>query len=245
MGVFPGIVAIDKMKNAVFYLIIICVLAPKLFCTTAYSQTKVADDGSQQSIGNSVDSESTGENVTADKDAPAPKPLNNSANVPEKSSEDLPVKKPEHESTNLNRLPQARDGEMPPQASSGDPMATGNRGAYMYPFASTSHRPPSGNGYIIAGSVLMGIGGLGLGNSILLMTVFDRDSDDENSSGDTLLTIGLISSAVVLAVGIPLLIIGLNRRSELIEWQKRNPGFAGFDFQFSQHEVITNWNAAF
>jgi len=237
---------ISKMKKAVLYLIFICLLAPNAFRGEAFSQSEPSDEGTRQAAGDSVDSESADKDVPPDEGAAELQPSNSSTDAEAASAEN-----PERKSKDLKKLPQARDDETPPtqETSTDVSMTSGYRSVSMYPFAPTSPRPPSGNGYIIPGSILLGMGASGVVGGILILTVFRKDSDGEDihsdTRTDTILTISLIGSGVLVAIGIPLLIIGLDRRSELIEWQKKNPGFAGLDFQFSQHEVITSWKAAF
>lgn len=235
------------MKNTVMCLVFICLLSSGAFCNKASSQLKPADDEPLQTTGNTVDGETTSEDAPENKSEAEKQAVENAVDT-EKGLEKTPDKGPAgtsgYDAANLGKLTQAHDGEIPSatRSSSDTTIITGNQSGYRNPFAITSPEPPSGTGYIITGSILLGTGALGVGNSIVIMSLVD--SDNVNSKGSTILTAGLITSCVLVAVGIPLLIIGLNRRSDVVEWRKTN-GFAGFDLQFDQHKVMTSWSAAF
>jgi len=217
-------------------------VAPNVFCLKVFSQSEPTDKGLQQPSGDAVDSAKAGEEATEDEAKQGQEEVGADSNT--KSEEILDRERTtgsQRKATDLRELRQARDDERPPQRRRPNDDAE----TYTYSIVPTSPRPPSGNGFIIPGSIALGTGAVGVGTAIAGLTVLQDDSDNENSKADTMLVIGLISSSILVAIGIPMLIIGLNRRSEVVEWKKKNPGFTGLDFRFNQQEAVASWETAF
>jgi hypothetical protein len=78
--------------------------------------------------------------------------------------------------------------------------------------------PPTGTGMIVTGSILSGIGAVNLITSPLCKTDLIPDSDTQDVCFATSLVIG----GAFVAVGIPVLIVGLNRRSTYREWKRKH-----------------------
>jgi hypothetical protein len=86
-------------------------------------------------------------------------------------------------------------------------------------------KPSSGTGLVIAGAVVGGVGVVNLATSPLCkVDDLIRDKDWQ----DTCLAAALIFGGVLVSVGVPLLIVGLNKRSTYLEWKERHPVAAGF-----------------
>jgi hypothetical protein len=83
--------------------------------------------------------------------------------------------------------------------------------------------PSSGTGLIVAGSILLGIGVLNL-ITAPICTVDDviRDPDTQ----DACLYASLIVGGAFVAVGTPLLVVGIKKRRAYKEWRMRHPVMA-------------------
>jgi hypothetical protein len=80
--------------------------------------------------------------------------------------------------------------------------------------------PSSGVGYIVAGSILVGVGALNLATApICKVDDFIRDPETQ----DICLYTSLIFGGTCLAVGIPLLVVGIGKRRAYKEWQAQHP----------------------
>ncbi len=77
--------------------------------------------------------------------------------------------------------------------------------------------PSSGVGERVGGFIGLGLGVLNLATSPLCYTdIIDPELQD------VCLGASLVVGGVGLAVGIPLLIVGYNKRADLLEWRERN-----------------------
>jgi hypothetical protein len=86
------------------------------------------------------------------------------------------------------------------------------------PAASRPDRPPSGVGFLVSGGILTGLGVLNLAASPVCKTELVRE-DVQNEC----LIASLATGGVMLAVGIPLLVVGGAKRSKFLEWQEQHP----------------------
>ena len=86
------------------------------------------------------------------------------------------------------------------------------------PVAWRPDRPPSGVGFLVSGGILTGLGVLNAAASPVCKTDLVR----EDMQDECLIT-SLATGGVMLAVGIPLLVVGAAKRSKLIEWQEQQP----------------------
>ena len=86
------------------------------------------------------------------------------------------------------------------------------------PVASRQRRPPSGVGFLVSGGILTGLGVLNLAASPVCKTDLVRE-DVQNEC----LIVSLATGGVMLAVGIPLLVVGGAKRSKFLEWQEQQP----------------------
>ncbi|MBX3185745.1 MAG: hypothetical protein KF819_01970 [Labilithrix sp.] len=91
------------------------------------------------------------------------------------------------------------------------------------PAPTSSERPPSkGTGLIIAGAIVGGLGVVNLATSPICRTDIVAPSLQ-----DTCFYAALIGGGVLLAVGVPMLIVGLNKQATYEEWKERNRALAG------------------
>lgn len=86
------------------------------------------------------------------------------------------------------------------------------------PVVSRPGRPSSGVGFLVSGGVLTGLGVLNAAASPVCKTDLVR----EDVQDECLIT-SLVTGGVMLAVGIPLLIVGGAKRSKFLEWQEQQP----------------------
>ncbi|MCA9623855.1 MAG: hypothetical protein KC731_32760 [Myxococcales bacterium] len=84
--------------------------------------------------------------------------------------------------------------------------------------------PSKGTGMIIGGAILTGIGGLNL-LTAPLCTVDDLIPNADVQRGCVIGS--LVVGGVGLAVGLPLLIVGVGQRSDYRDWEARHP-YAGW-----------------
>ena len=109
--------------------------------------------------------------------------------------------------------------------------------------ASREPEPSSGIGLIVGGAVALG---LGLANAatgslycaILSQTIYT--SSDQGICWGVALGIG----GVGVAVGVPLLIVGLNDHADHKEWERRN-GLAGFSIAPLRSGAAVSWRLEF
>jgi hypothetical protein len=93
--------------------------------------------------------------------------------------------------------------------------------AYAYaPPAYVAEPPSNGVGYIITGSIFVGLGGLNL-LTAPLCKVDDVIPDPDTQ--DACLYASLIVGGVFLAVGIPLLVVGVGKRAAYKRWLMQHP----------------------
>jgi hypothetical protein len=121
----------------------------------------------------------------------------------------------------------------PPSAQPGQPAqpATGQPAPVVVqtapaaqPSGPPEKRPSSGMGLVIAGAVLTGVGVLNLATSPLCK---NDDLIANKKLQDTCFAAALVFGGVAVAVGVPLLIVGLSKHSTYEEWKKAHPGMAG------------------
>lgn len=86
------------------------------------------------------------------------------------------------------------------------------------PVAPRPGRPSSGVGFLVSGGVLTGLGVLNLAASPVCKTELVRENVQ-----DQCLIASLVTGGVMLAVGIPLLVVGGAKRSKFLEWQEQQP----------------------
>lgn len=86
------------------------------------------------------------------------------------------------------------------------------------PVAWRPDRPSSGVGFLISGGILTGLGVVNLATSPLCMTDLVK-----HKAQDECLIASLAAGGVMLAVGVPLLIVGGAKRSKFLEWQEQQP----------------------
>jgi hypothetical protein len=102
--------------------------------------------------------------------------------------------------------------------------------------------PPSGLGLIITGSVFMGLGAVNLLTAPLCKTSV-VDSSISGACFDIALGIGI----TFVAVGIPLLAVGVSRRHDFLEWRRNNAAAALLDVGLSRVSGggVATWQATF
>ena len=93
---------------------------------------------------------------------------------------------------------------------------------YATPPVAQVEEPSSGLGLVITGSVLIGVGGLNLAISPVCVTDFYRNTVGATGS-KVCLYASLIAGGALFLSGIPLLIVGLMRRSEHRAWEAQQP----------------------
>lgn len=103
-------------------------------------------------------------------------------------------------------------------------------------------KPSSGTGLIIAGSVVGGVGVLNLATSPLCKV---DDLIRDKKLQDTCFAAALVFGGVLVSVGIPLLIVGLNKRSTYLEWKERHPVASGFGLAPAPSGMAMTWRASF
>lgn len=86
------------------------------------------------------------------------------------------------------------------------------------PVAWRSGRPPSGVGFLVSGGILTGLGVLNLAAAPVCQTSLVREDVQ-----DECMVTSLVAGGVMLAVGIPLLVVGGTKRARFIEWQEQQP----------------------
>jgi hypothetical protein len=261
------------MKNAVLYMFFLYLLAPNAFCTKAFSQLKSADEGSQQPTSDSVDSKTAGEDAPAGEGQAEQQPADDSAdaeatNADKPEGEPSEAPKPEAAETTESATEIIAPAPSTSASQPAVPQSIDYETASLVS-SPTSPRPSSGTGLIIAGSIITGIGGLNLLAIPLCYVIFDDSSYDEaveyvysqyegdyvirestvDDTKETARDICVIGSlafgGVHVAVGLPLLIVGLNQRSDYNEWREKNPEWAGFDLRIGKHNAIASWKTAF
>jgi hypothetical protein len=92
------------------------------------------------------------------------------------------------------------------------------------PTSPPSEEPPSkGTGFLITGIILSGVGVVNLAASPICKTDL---VDPEIQNG--CLVASLVLGGTLVAVGVPLIIVGVNKRSTYNEWKARHPVASGF-----------------
>jgi hypothetical protein len=69
--------------------------------------------------------------------------------------------------------------------------------------------------------------------------------DTKKTARDVCVITSLIFGGLHVAVGVPLLIVGLNQRSDYNEWREKNPAWAGFNLRIGKHNAVASWKTAF
>jgi hypothetical protein len=104
-----------------------------------------------------------------------------------------------------------------------DPGLKLAQAGYGQPVYIAEPPPSSGAGYIIAGSILLGVGVLNL-ITAPICTVDDVIGDPDTQ--DACLYASLIVGGAFVAVGTPLLVVGIRKRRAYKEWRMRHPVMA-------------------
>jgi hypothetical protein len=256
------------MKRAELVMAFICLLVPNGFCATAFSQSKPDEKGSQQPASESVDTETSGEPASADE--AEQQPSNDSANaeaINEEAPDSEPIEYREPEAGEVIAIP--TEGAVPaPSPPASQPAVAQSTNYNTVPLVSSpvSPKPSSGTGLIIAGSIVTGIGVLNLLAAPLCYVLIDSDDegddyvysiygddyeiestvDDTKDTARDICVIGsLVFGGLHVVVGLPLLLVGLDKRSDYNEWREKNPELAGFDLQVGKHRAVANWKTAF
>jgi hypothetical protein len=108
------------------------------------------------------------------------------------------------------------------------------------PAAPQAERPSTGIGYLVTGGILTGVGAANLLTAPLCTTSLIR-SDLQNFC----LTASLVVAGVGLAVGIPLIVVGSNKRAEYNEWKKSHAFAAGLWLVPTAGGAAIGWHADF
>ena len=114
--------------------------------------------------------------------------------------------------------------------------------------AGAQESPPSkGTGLIITGAILTGVGAVNLATLPLCGELYTEDSYGEDA--EDLKNLCVYSTLIVgvgtLAVGVPLLVVGLNRRAEYRRWQEQHPAFAGMGVVAGPGGALLGWRTEF
>jgi hypothetical protein len=102
--------------------------------------------------------------------------------------------------------------------------------------------PPSGLGLIITGGIFTGIGAVNL-----LTSPICKSSFVDPSISDVCLGVSLGIGGAFVAIGIPMLVVGTSRRSEYLEWRRRNAAAALLDVRLARVAGggVATWQATF
>lgn len=84
-----------------------------------------------------------------------------------------------------------------------------------------SKPPPTGTGMLVTGSILTGVGAVNLLSSPLCKT-----SLIPSDTQDVCLGSSLVIGGVFAAVGIPLLLVGISRHNNYVEWKREHRAVA-------------------
>ena len=101
-------------------------------------------------------------------------------------------------------------------------------------------RPSTGLGLTIAGAVVLGIGALNLVTAPLCKPLYEEDPDTQ----DVCLVSSLAVGGIGVAVGTPLLIVGLGQRSRYREW-KQQRGLSAFRLTLDRDRYGIEWRLSF
>lgn len=107
--------------------------------------------------------------------------------------------------------------------------------------AQTQEEEPSrGTALIIVGGILTGVGALNLATASLCSGLYE-----DQQQQDLCFTSSLVIGGGMVAVGIPMLIVGLSRRSTHREWEERNQALAGLRLIAGPRGGAVGWSAEF
>jgi hypothetical protein len=104
----------------------------------------------------------------------------------------------------------------------------------------STKEPSTGIAHIVTGSIFTGVGAVNLLTAPLCKT-----SVVQQSLQDTCLGLAIGVGVVAVAVGVPLLIVGINKRKAYKEWESAHPIAAGLSFAPTRRGVALAWRATF
>jgi len=121
-------------------------------------------------------------------------------------------------------IPRPADAQMPPPSYSSEPP------------------PSSGVGLIVTGSIFVGVGAINLITAPICKTDLVQDSVQNVCLGAS-----LVIGGTFLAIGIPLLAVGVHKRNKFREWKQehRLGALEGLGFAAASHGGALTWEAHF
>jgi hypothetical protein len=115
-------------------------------------------------------------------------------------------------------------------------------------YAQDAEPPSRGTGYIITGSIFTGVGLLNFATAPLCGPLTD-DGDPETTSDDDAADACFYASLVVggvgVGVGIPLLVVGLQKRADYRRWEERNPALSRLRVLAGPRGGVVGWYSEF
>ncbi|MBN8226834.1 hypothetical protein JYK02_04845 [Corallococcus macrosporus] len=103
--------------------------------------------------------------------------------------------------------------------------------------------PPTGTGMLVTGSIMTGVGAVNLLTSPLCKTsMVPRDTQD------VCLGTSLVLGGVLTAVGVPLLLVGVSRHNDYVEWKRQHRALAALTevgITPTAGGAALTWNASF
>ncbi len=109
------------------------------------------------------------------------------------------------------------------------------------PPAEAEKPPSSGVGLLVAGGIFTGLGAVNFATAPLCSTLTSLGSSGQQGCLDASLILG----GVLLATGIPLLIVGGVKRHAYTEWKANHTALAGLGFSARSGGATLTWKAAF
>ncbi|WP_375758427.1 hypothetical protein [Corallococcus exercitus] len=103
--------------------------------------------------------------------------------------------------------------------------------------------PPTGTGMLVTGSIMTGVGAVNLLTSPLCKTsMVPRDTQD------VCLGTSLVIGGALTAVGVPLLLVGISRHNNYVEWKRQHRALAALtdvSIAPTRGGAALTWNASF
>jgi hypothetical protein len=239
------------MSKAVFHILLYCLLASNAFITNAFAQSIPSEETPENRSDDADADKAANEDIPSSKSEKESVPSDDSVDAKAASDESLEgeptvVTNPETAETRETPADGIDPTPLAPQSKTQNPQPVRYQVVRLVPI-STSPRPSSGTGLIVAGSIIFGIGVLNLAFTPLCYVLFDDESYTVSRnvvSRDICVLSSLAFGGVMVAVGVPLLIVGFNKRSNYNKWRRKNRILAGFDLRIDDHKVIAGWKTA-
>lgn len=231
------------MNKGVLCLIFSTFIVSNVFCIKAFSQSRPVDETPRQPAGDSVKTDASGDDVSIDNAETKKQTIENPVGERKKR-----VETTEGHRNQASRT-EAMDVKRRP-TESGEPIPvsrktlttverpTAHPKTALAP-GSTSPAPSSGTGLIIAGSIVVGIGGNVMTTALICYFPYPVNSADECA----ILT--LAAGGIIVAIGLPILIGGIKQRRAYNDWRKKNSSLARYRILFDAHNAVVSWKTEF